>query len=65
MKKIFCILFLSVGITAFSQQVENIETILMIKSALEQLNLYDKFGTADLILSSDMWTLKIIKIRSR
>lgn len=58
MKKIFSIIFLSVGMTAFSQQVENIETILNDKISIRALEVYDhkvwysgtdsKFGFVDL-----------------
>lgn len=58
MKKIFSIVFLSVGLTAFSQQVENLETILNDKISIRALELYDnkvwysgtdsKFGFVDL-----------------
>ncbi|WP_160138805.1 WD40/YVTN/BNR-like repeat-containing protein [Chryseobacterium sp. c4a] len=58
MKKIFSIILLSVGMTAFSQQVENIETILTDKISIRALELYDhkvwysgtdsKFGFVDL-----------------
>lgn len=58
MKKIFSILFLSIGMCAFSQQVENIETILNDKISIRALELYDhkawysgtdsKFGYVDL-----------------
>lgn len=58
MKKIFSILFLSVGMCAFSQQVENIETILNDKISIRAIELYDhkvwysgsdsKFGYVDL-----------------
>lgn len=58
MKKIFSIVFLSVGLTAFSQQVENLETILNDKISIRALELYDnkvwysgtdsKFGCVDL-----------------
>ncbi|MFP8893980.1 WD40/YVTN/BNR-like repeat-containing protein [Chryseobacterium sp. EZn1] len=58
MKKLFSILFLSVGLTAFSQQVESLETILNDKISIRALELYDnkvwysgtdsKFGFVDL-----------------
>ena len=58
MKNIFSIVFLSVGITAFSQQVESLETILNDKISIRALELYDnkvwysgtdsKFGFVDL-----------------
>lgn len=58
MKKIFSIIFLSVGMTAFSQQVENIETILNDKISIRALEVCDhkvwysgtdsKFGFVDL-----------------
>ncbi|MGU3376891.1 WD40/YVTN/BNR-like repeat-containing protein [Chryseobacterium sp. M5A1_1a] len=58
MKKILSIIFLSVGITVFSQQVENVETILNDKISIRALELYDgkvwysgtdsKFGFVDL-----------------
>lgn len=58
MKKIFSILFLSVGMYVFSQQVENIETILNDKISIRAIELYDhkvwysgsdsKFGYVDL-----------------
>ena len=58
MKKLFSIVFLSVGITAFSQQVESLETILNDKISIRALELYDnkvwysgtdsKFGFVDL-----------------
>lgn len=58
MKKIFSIGFLSVGMLAFSQQVENVETILNDKISIRALELYDhkvwysgsesKFGFVDL-----------------
>lgn len=58
MKKILTVIFLSVGMTAFSQQVENIETILNDKISIRALELYDhkvwysgtdsKFGFVDL-----------------
>lgn len=58
MKKIFSIAFLSVGMVAFSQQVESIETILNDKMSIRALELYDnkvwysgsesKFGFVDL-----------------
>ncbi|AZA76077.1 glycosyl hydrolase [Chryseobacterium sp. G0186] len=58
MKKMFTILFLSIGMTAFSQQVENIETILNDKISIRALEVYDgkvwysgtdsKFGFVDL-----------------
>lgn len=58
MKKIFSILFLSAGLTAFSQQVESLETILNDKISIRALELYDnkvwysgtdsKFGFVDL-----------------
>ncbi|WP_343639912.1 glycosyl hydrolase [Chryseobacterium sp.] len=58
MKNIFSIVFLSVGITAFSQQVESLETILNDKISIRALELYDnkvwysgtdsKFGVVDL-----------------
>lgn len=58
MKKILSIIFLSVGMTAFSQQVENIETILNDKISIRALEVYDhkvwysgtdsKFGFVDL-----------------
>jgi hypothetical protein len=58
MKKIFSILFLSVGMCAFSQQVENIETILNDKISIRAIELYNhkvwysgsdsKFGYVDL-----------------
>ncbi|WP_089733394.1 WD40/YVTN/BNR-like repeat-containing protein [Chryseobacterium jejuense] len=58
MKKIFSIAFLSVGMVAFSQQVESIETIFNDKISIRALELYDnkvwysgsesKFGFVDL-----------------
>ncbi|WP_312299347.1 sialidase family protein [Chryseobacterium sp.] len=58
MKKILSIIFLSAGICAFSQQVENIETILNDKISIRAIELYDhkvwysgteaKFGFVDL-----------------
>lgn len=58
MKKIFSLLFLSVGLTAFSQQVESLETILNDKISIRALELYNnkvwysgtdaKFGFVDL-----------------
>lgn len=58
MKNILSILFLSIGITAFSQQVESLETILNDKISIRALELYDnkvwysgtdsKFGFVDL-----------------
>ncbi|PRB04488.1 glycosyl hydrolase [Chryseobacterium sp. MYb7] len=58
MKKIFSILFLSLGLTVFSQQVESIETILNDKISIRAIEVYDhkvwysgtdsKFGFADL-----------------
>ncbi|MCC3214646.1 glycosyl hydrolase [Chryseobacterium sp. X308] len=58
MKKLFSILFLSAGLTAFSQQVESLETILNDKISIRALELYDnkvwysgtdsKFGFVDL-----------------
>ncbi len=58
MKKFLSIIFLSVGITAFSQQVENIEVVLNDKISIRALELYDnkvwysgsesKFGFVDL-----------------
>lgn len=58
MKKIFSILFLSAGLTAFSQQVESLQTILTEKISIRALELYDhkvwysgtdsKFGFVDL-----------------
>ncbi|MDR6457348.1 hypothetical protein J2786_000441 [Chryseobacterium vietnamense] len=58
MKKIFSILFLSIGLTAFSQQVESLETILNDKISIRALELYNnkvwysgtdsKFGFVDL-----------------
>ncbi|MGG1923232.1 glycosyl hydrolase [Chryseobacterium cucumeris] len=58
MKKLFSIVLLSVGITAFSQQVESLETILNDKISIRALELYDnkvwysgtdsKFGFVDL-----------------
>lgn len=58
MKKLLSIAFLSVGIAAFSQQVERIETILNDKISIRALELYDnkvwysgsesKFGFVDL-----------------
>jgi len=58
MKKIFSILFLSVGICAFSQQVESMETIFNDKISIRALELYDhkiwysgtdsKFGFVDI-----------------
>ncbi|MEJ5103796.1 WD40/YVTN/BNR-like repeat-containing protein [Chryseobacterium sp. MYb328] len=58
MKNIFSIVFLSVGMTAFSQQVESIETILNDKISIRALELYDnkvwysgsdsKFGFVDI-----------------
>ncbi|WES98073.1 glycosyl hydrolase [Chryseobacterium arthrosphaerae] len=58
MKKILSIIFLSTGICAFSQQVENIETILNDKISIRAIELYDhkvwysgtdaKFGFVDL-----------------
>ncbi|WP_330745822.1 WD40/YVTN/BNR-like repeat-containing protein [Chryseobacterium sp. CP-77] len=58
MKKLFSILFLSVGLAAFSQQVESLETILNDKISIRALELYDnkvwysgtdsKFGFVDL-----------------
>lgn len=58
MKKLFSILFLSVGLTAFSQQVESLETILNDKISIRALELYDnkvwysgtdsKFGFVDI-----------------
>ncbi|PTT33106.1 glycosyl hydrolase [Chryseobacterium sp. HMWF028] len=58
MKKIFSILLLSLGFSAFSQQVESIETILTDKISIRAIELYDhkvwysgtdsKFGFADL-----------------
>lgn len=58
MKKILTVISLSVGMTAFSQQVENIETILNDKISIRALELYDhkvwysgtdsKFGFVDL-----------------
>ncbi|MDQ1858222.1 glycosyl hydrolase [Chryseobacterium sp. WLY505] len=58
MKNILSILFLSVGLTAFSQQVESLETILNDKISIRALELYDnkvwysgtdsKFGYVDL-----------------
>ncbi|PKF73464.1 WD40/YVTN/BNR-like repeat-containing protein [Chryseobacterium sp. PMSZPI] len=41
MKKIFSILFLSIGMCVFSQQVENIETIFNDKISIRALELYD------------------------
>ncbi|THV60682.1 WD40/YVTN/BNR-like repeat-containing protein [Chryseobacterium candidae] len=58
MKKIFSILFLSTGLTAFSQQVESLETILNDKISIRAIEVYDnkvwysgtdsKFGFVDL-----------------
>ncbi|MGH1516350.1 WD40/YVTN/BNR-like repeat-containing protein [Chryseobacterium sp. JK1] len=58
MKKIFSVLFLSVGFTAFSQQVESFKTIFNDKISIRALELYDnkvwysgtdsKFGFVDL-----------------
>ncbi len=58
MKNIFTLLFLSLGLTAFSQQVESLETILTDKISIRALELYDnkvwysgtdsKFGFVDL-----------------
>ncbi|MBP2616213.1 WD40/YVTN/BNR-like repeat-containing protein [Chryseobacterium jejuense] len=58
MKKFLSLVFLSVGITAFSQQVESIETILNDKISIRAIELYDnkvwysgsdsKFGFVDL-----------------
>lgn len=58
MKKIFTIIFLSIGMNAFSQQVENIKTLLTDKISIRALELYDgkvwysgtgsKFGFVDL-----------------
>ncbi|MBV8325283.1 glycosyl hydrolase [Chryseobacterium sp.] len=58
MKNIFSILFLSLGICTFSQQVENMETILNDKISIRALEVYDhkvwysgtdsKFGFVDL-----------------
>lgn len=58
MKKIFSILLVSLGLTAFSQQVESIETILNDKISIRAIELYDyrvwysgtdsKFGFVDL-----------------
>ncbi|WP_343657760.1 glycosyl hydrolase [Chryseobacterium sp.] len=58
MKKTFTILFLSLGLTAFSQQVESLETILNDKISIRALELYNnkvwysgtdsKFGFVDL-----------------
>ncbi|MEJ5051586.1 glycosyl hydrolase [Chryseobacterium culicis] len=58
MKNIFTLLFLSIGLTAFSQQVESLETILTDKISIRALELYDhkvwysgtdsKFGFVDL-----------------
>lgn len=58
MKKIFSLLFLYVGLTAFSQQVESLETILNDKISIRALKLYNnkvwysgtdaKFGFVDL-----------------
>ncbi|WP_426477960.1 WD40/YVTN/BNR-like repeat-containing protein [Chryseobacterium sp. CBSDS_008] len=58
MKKIFSIIFLSAGLTVFSQQVESFETIFNDKISIRALELYDskvwysgtdsKFGFVDL-----------------
>lgn len=69
MKKFLSIIFLSVGITAFSQQVENIEVVLNDKISIWALQLYDnkvwysgsesKFGFVDL---KDIKNQKQIKL---
>ncbi|WP_336960006.1 glycosyl hydrolase [Chryseobacterium contaminans] len=69
MKKFLSIAFLSVGIAAFSQQVENIEVILNDKISIRALELYDnkvwysgsesKFGFVDL---KDIKNQKQIKL---
>ncbi|WP_228413585.1 hypothetical protein [Chryseobacterium sp. CH21] len=69
MKKIFSILSLSLGITAFSQQVESIETILNDKISIRALELYDnkvwytgtdsKFGFVDFKDSKNQKQIKL------
>ncbi|OCA77947.1 glycosyl hydrolase [Chryseobacterium contaminans] len=69
MKKFLSIAFLSVGIAAFSQQVENIEVILNDKISIRALELYDnkvwysgsesKFGFVDLKDSKNQKQIKL------
>ncbi len=69
MKKIFSILLLSTGLTAFSQQVESFETILTDKISIRAIELHDhrvwytgtdsKFGFVDLKDSKNQKQIKL------